>query len=94
MQASIFNIRVPLAERDDVFLVNTLTDAQLIVSSDVAALLDRRSFDSLTDSEREAVDVLKENGFFVSDYETDRRALERVLLTASSTALKSSTSRS
>ena len=76
MQASIFNIRVPLAERDDVFLVNTLTDAQLIVSSDVAELLDRRSFDSLTDSEREAVDVLKENGFFVSDYAADRRALE------------------
>src|SRR5262249_16761746 len=76
MQPSIFNIRVPLGGRDDVFLLNTLTDAQLIVSSDVAALLDRQSFDSLTDSEREAVDVLKENGFFVSDYAADRRALE------------------
>src|SRR5215468_9545004 len=76
MQPSIFNIRVPLRDRDDVFLLNTLTDAQLIVSSDVADLLDRPSFDSLTESERDAVDVLKENGFFVSDYAGDRRALE------------------
>ena len=75
MQPSIFNIRVPLKERDDVFLMNTLTDAQLVVSSDVAALLDRKSFDALTDEERGAVDLLSENGFFVSDYETDRRKL-------------------
>ncbi len=76
MQASIFNIRVPLAERDDVFLMNTLTDAQLVVSADVAALLDRTSFDTLTASEREAVDLLAENGFFVDDYESDRRRLD------------------
>ena len=75
MQASIFNIRVPLKERDDVFLLNTLTDAQLIVSPDVAALLDRKSFDALTDSERDAVGLLSDNGFFVPDYETDRRGL-------------------
>ena len=47
MQPSIFNLRVPIAGRDDVFLMNTLSDAQLLVSSDVAALLDRRDFDSL-----------------------------------------------
>ena len=29
MQPSMFNLRVPLAARDDVFLMNTLTDAQL-----------------------------------------------------------------
>ena len=75
MQASIFNIRVPLKERDDVFLMNTLTDAQLVVSPDVAALLDRQSFDGLNDAEREALDLLAENGFFVADYETDRRNL-------------------
>src|SRR6476660_10300515 len=40
-QPSIFNIRVPLPERDEVFLMNTLTDAQLVVSPDVARLLDR-----------------------------------------------------
>ena len=44
MQPSMFNVRVPLDEvagRDDVFLMNTFTDAQLIVSRDVSALLDR-----------------------------------------------------
>ncbi len=41
MQPSLFNARVPLPERGEVFLMNTFTDAQLIVSSDVAELLDR-----------------------------------------------------
>ena len=41
MQPSLFNIRVPLPDRDEVFLMNTLTDAQLVVSPDVARLLDR-----------------------------------------------------
>jgi uncharacterized protein len=41
MKASIFNLRVPLPERNEVFLMNTLTDAQIVVSPDVAALLDR-----------------------------------------------------
>src|SRR4051794_4293225 len=34
MQPSIFNLRVPLPG-NDVFLMNTLTDAQLVVSPDV-----------------------------------------------------------
>jgi hypothetical protein len=54
MQPSIFNVRVPIDGRDDVFLMNTLTDAQLIVSSDVAALLDRQGFDDLDGTERDA----------------------------------------
>ena len=37
----MFNLRVPLPEQDEVFLMNTFTDAQLVVSSDVVALLDR-----------------------------------------------------
>jgi uncharacterized protein len=37
----MFNVRVPLEGRDEVFLMNTLTDAQLVVSSDVMSLLDR-----------------------------------------------------
>ena len=41
MQPSQFNVRVPLPESNEVFLMNTLTDAQLIVSADIAALLDR-----------------------------------------------------
>ena len=30
MQASMFNVRVPLDDRNDVFLMNTFTDAQLL----------------------------------------------------------------
>ena len=41
MLPSMFNLRVPLPERGEVFLMNTLTDAQLIVSEDIADLLDR-----------------------------------------------------
>ena len=41
MQQSQFNLRVPLPESNEVFLMNTLTDAQLIVSADIAGLLDR-----------------------------------------------------
>ena len=36
MQQSMFNVRVPLADRGEVFLMNTLTDAQLIVSDEIA----------------------------------------------------------
>ena len=32
MQASMFNVRVPLADRNEVFLMNTFTDAQLLVT--------------------------------------------------------------
>ena len=47
--------------RDEVFLMNTLTDAQLVVSPDVAALLDRAATSigtTLDDEEREALDLL------------------------------------
>ncbi len=82
MQPSMFNVRVPLDTidgRSDVFLMNTFTDAQLIVSRDVAALLERLAdgdsgpaFDA---SEREAVETLRENGFIVPDRETERQQL-------------------
>jgi uncharacterized protein len=84
MQASLFNLRVPLEARNEVFLMNTLTDAQVVVSADVAALLDRvagerpgAALESLTGTEREMVDVLAENGFLVADRETERRALDQ-----------------
>jgi uncharacterized protein len=76
MQPSIFNLRVPIAGRDDVFLMNTLSDAQLLVSSDVAALLDRRDFGGLDHAEQEAFNLLTENGFFVSSAEAERRTLD------------------
>jgi len=75
----MFNLRVPLPARDEVFLMNTLTDAQMIVSSDVAALLDRSASinGSPLDAEaREALALLSENGFLVADRESDRRALD------------------
>ena len=37
----MFNVQVPLTESNEVFLMNTFSDAQLLVSPDVAGLLDR-----------------------------------------------------
>jgi uncharacterized protein len=76
MQSSMFNVRVPL-EDNDVFLMNTFTDAQLIVSQDVADLLDRLDRDSAAWSaeEREAISTLAENGFIVEDGDADHRHL-------------------
>src|SRR5258706_5485002 len=82
MQASMFNVRVPLeqvGQGDDVFLMNTFTDAQLIVSRDVAALLDRVGSgapQALTSDERGALATLAEQGFVVPDRESERKYLE------------------
>ena len=76
MQPSMFNVRVPLEGRDEVFLMNTLTDAQLIVSRDVSEFLDRLSAESpaaFTDEQREALTTLRDNGFVVDSRETDRQ---------------------
>jgi len=54
MQSSMFNLRVPLTARDEVFLMNTITDAQLVVSTDVAELLDRMSSRTVTTDELDA----------------------------------------
>jgi uncharacterized protein len=84
MQPSIFNVRVPLRDQSDVFLMNTLTDAQIIVPPEVVSLLDSvegrtkagaatTSFDA---EEREALATLTELGFLVESREADRRALD------------------
>ena len=80
MQSSLFNLRVPVAG-DEVFLMNTLTDAQLVVSSDVADLLDRVNDGGRpeTDEERQAAHLLAEQGFLVASREADRQALDRYL---------------
>ncbi len=78
MQPSMFNVRVPLADRGEVFLMNTLTDAQLLVSGDVAALLDRLASPGapqLSAVERAAVDTLAEHGFLVENRDAERGAL-------------------
>jgi uncharacterized protein len=84
MQQSMFNLRVPLADRGEVFLMNTLTDAQLIVSDDIAGILDRLSTDPaslaperLDRDMREALVTLTEHGFVVPSRATDREALNK-----------------
>lgn len=76
MQPSMFNVRVPL-EGGEVFLMNTFTDAQLIVSHEVADLLDGlgtgRLPGALTADQREALNTLSEHGFIVESREADRQ---------------------
>ncbi len=58
------------------FLMNTLTDAQVIVSSDVAALLDDPGNGSMLDGEaRQAFETLAEHGFVTPGRDHDRQAL-------------------
>jgi uncharacterized protein len=84
MHPSQFNLRVPLPQSNEVFLMNTLTDAQLIVSPDIAGLLDRvvtepdrLAPELLTLDEREALIALTEHGFIVPSREADREALDK-----------------
>ena len=90
MQPSMFNLRVPLAARDEVFLMNTITDAQLVVSRDVAELLDRASKGEFigapvaTPDEREALTLLWDNGFLIENPTADRAALDHYLDTVKS----------
>src|SRR6185503_19739694 len=85
MRPSQFNLRVPLATRGEEFLFNTLTDAQLLVTSDVAALLDRAAAGEFvgagraTGEEIEALETLAENGFLVESRDADQQALDRFL---------------
>jgi uncharacterized protein len=75
----MFNLRMPVSERNEVFLMNTLSDAQLLVSSDVVALLDRvgDGTEAFTAEEREALDTLRENGFVVDSREHERGELRQ-----------------
>jgi uncharacterized protein len=80
MRPSAFNLRVPMPT-GEVFLMNTLTDAQIVVSSDVAALLDRLSAGTLhersaDDDERAALKTLAAHGFVVRTLAAERAALE------------------
>ena len=79
MQPSMFNVQVPLRDRNEVFLMNTLSDAQLLVSTDVPALLGRLAGDAnpvFTAEERETLNALAENGFVVASREAERQGLE------------------
>ena len=73
MQSSMFNVRVPLEGSGDVFLMNTFTDAQLIVSRDVVDLIDRVHLaDDFSPVERETIEQLTEHGFLVRDRQGER----------------------
>ncbi len=77
MQASMFNVQVPLPERNEVFLMNTFSDAQLLVSPDVTDLIDRvaRGERHFSDDERETLGTLVENGFVVTSREDEQVAI-------------------
>ena len=85
MQPSMFNVRVPLEdsrEGGDVFLMNTFSDAQLIVSSDVVDLLDRLELGAPEASvwnadERATLAELSEHGFIVETRDAERRELRQ-----------------
>jgi uncharacterized protein len=79
MQPSMFNVQVPLADRNEVFLMNTLSDAQLLVSPDVAGLLGRISGgdENFNEEERDTVETLVENGFVVGTRDDERAALQQ-----------------
>jgi uncharacterized protein len=78
MQLSKFNVQVPLPDRSEVFLMNTFSDSQLVVSTDVTELLGRiaRGESVFGDDERETIDTLLENGFIVESRERERDALD------------------
>jgi uncharacterized protein len=79
MQSSMFNVRVPLEDRGEVFLMNTFTDAQLIVSPDVVDLLDRVGGvdpGELSGDERTTIEQLTEHGFIVADRAAERADLK------------------
>jgi uncharacterized protein len=81
MEPSAFNVQVPLPN-GDVFLMNTLTDAQLVVSHDAAGLLvrpdaARASMSRCQDDELDAWSAFAEFGFLVPDLATEHEALLR-----------------
>ena len=77
MQPSMFNVQVPVKGTDDVFLMNTLSDAQLLVSSDVSLLLDRIAHGDtgFNGDERDTIDTLIDNGFIVESRNDEQRVL-------------------
>ncbi len=84
MQPSMFNVRVPLEDRGDVFLMNTFTDAQVIVGREVADLLDRLGTgrpQAWSAAELEAIATLAEHGFIVENRDAERRDLDHYFRT-------------
>lgn len=63
--------------RDETFLLNTLTDARLLVSNDVVALLDRAAPSEGNEAgDRETLEELASHGFVVESREAERVAVD------------------
>jgi len=79
MQPSMFNVQVPVANGNEVFLMNTFSDAQILASPDVAGLMDRisRGETTFNDEERDTFDALLENGFIVGSRDEERSAVDK-----------------
>ena len=79
MQPSMFNVQVPVANGNEVFLMNTFSDAQILASPDVTGLMERISRGDATfnDEERGTVDTLLENGFIVGSRDEEKTALDK-----------------
>jgi uncharacterized protein len=82
MQPSMFNVQVPVANGNEVFLMNTFSDAQILVSPDVTGLIDRISRGDATfnDEERETIGTLRDNGFIVGNRNEEQTALDKYFL--------------
>jgi len=82
MHLSKFNVQVPLPDRNEVFLMNTFSDAQLLVSTDVTNLLGRiaRGESAFEGDEKQTIDTLVENGFVVESREREHAALDEYFL--------------
>ena len=79
MQPSRFNVHVPIAGTRDVFLMNTLSDAQAIVSDDVLSWLDTGAGGGAAQEpeRQEALATLVGQGFLVESREADDQAIAR-----------------
>ena len=79
MQPSMFNVQVPIADRNEVFLMNTFSDAQLLVSPEVTSLLERvkRGDRTFTIDEETALAALTEHGFVVDSREKEQEDLRQ-----------------
>jgi uncharacterized protein len=79
MRPSQFNVQVPLPERNEVFIMNTFSDAQVLATSDVTGLLDRLSRGETTFShnEHETLESLVENGFVVASREDEQQQIRK-----------------
>jgi uncharacterized protein len=80
MRQSMFNVQVPIEDRNEVFLMNTLTDSQLLVAPEVSRLLARldRGETTFEADETESLMTLRENGFVVESRAKERGKLQEM----------------